>query len=87
MNMENRKFCQSCGMPMDETLFGTEADGTKNADYCHYCYEIGAFTADCTMDEMIDFCVKPMVEETPGMTADAAREMMQKFFPQLKRWQ
>ena len=36
---------------------GTEADGTKSREYCNYCYENGAFTANCTMEEMIDFCV------------------------------
>lgn len=31
-------ICQSCRMPMDrEELFGTNADGSKNADYCMHC--------------------------------------------------
>lgn len=48
--MEER-YCQSCGMPMGQTdaLYGTEADGSKSGDYCHYCYAEGAFTVDCTM--------------------------------------
>lgn len=86
--MEER-FCQSCGMPMGETdeLYGTEADGTKSRDYCSYCYANGAFTANCTMEEMIKFCVKPTVENVPGMTEESARAMMHEHFPQLKRWQ
>lgn len=86
--MEER-YCQSCGMPMGQTdeLYGTEADGTKNHDYCKYCYENGAFTANCTMEEMIDFCVQPLLENMPGMTEAGAREMMQAQFPLLKRWQ
>ena len=37
--LENTRFCQSCGMPLpdDRSLDGTEADGTKNWDYCTYC--------------------------------------------------
>ena len=33
-----QKICQSCAMPIDESTFGTEADGSKNQEYCHYCY-------------------------------------------------
>ena len=86
--MEER-YCQSCGMPMGPTdeLYGTEADGSKSKDYCHYCYTGGAFSVDCTMKQMIDFCVQPMVEAVPGMTAEQARGMMNEQFPKLKRWQ
>ena len=49
-----QKFCQSCGMPIDDSTFGKEADGSKNEDYCHYCYADGHFTKECTMDEMIE---------------------------------
>ena len=47
-----------------------------------YC----AFTSDCTMEEMIEFCVPVMVKENPGMSEDKAREMMTQYFPTLKRW-
>ena len=85
--MEDR-YCQSCGMPMGPTneLYGTEADGTKSKDYCSYCYENGKFTADCTMQEMIDFCTPIMAQNHPGMTESDAAARMRSFFPQLKRW-
>lgn len=85
----NEKYCQSCGMPMGNTdeMYGTEADGTKNGDYCKYCYDKGKFSADCTMDEMIDFCIPHMTSSNPDMTEDKARSMMKEFFPTLKRWQ
>ena len=47
------KFCQSCGMPLTEDVLGTNADGSKNEDYCMYCYKDGKFLQDCTMEEMI----------------------------------
>ena len=50
-----QKICQCCAMPIDESTFGTEADGSKNQDYCLYCYKNGHFTKNCTMDEMIEF--------------------------------
>ena len=34
-----QKFCQSCGMPLsDATVLGTETNGSKNEEYCCYCY-------------------------------------------------
>ncbi len=85
--MEER-YCQSCGMPMGKTdeLYGTEKDGSKSADYCSYCYQDGAFTFDGSMEEMVEICVPPMVENSPSMTEDAARGMMKQILPMLKRW-
>ena len=64
MEMENMIFCQSCAMPMmkDED-YGTNQDGSKNEEYCTYCYQSGAFTADITMEQMIEACV-PTVSYT-----------------------
>ena len=61
MEQNGMKFCQSCGMPMgEEALYGTNADGSKNGDYCRYCFEKGAFTFDGGMEEMVEFCVPKM---------------------------
>lgn len=81
-------YCQSCGMPMGEgnELYGSEADGSKNEDYCKYCYDQGAFTTDCTMEGMIEQCVPLMVSSNPDMSEEDARNMMLQFFPSLKRW-
>lgn len=84
MNHE-QKFCQSCGMPMKNAQHGTETDGTPSPDYCSYCYEGGKFTVDVTMEQMIEFCAKPMADAT-GMTSVEAKTQMEMFFPQLKRW-
>lgn len=87
MNPNGQTFCQSCGMPLcDPSVIGTEQDGSPSEHYCKYCYENGAFTGDMTMEEMIDFCVGPMVESTPGMTAEQAKDRMAAFFPTLLRW-
>lgn len=84
----NEKYCQCCGMPMGNTdeMYGTNGDGSKNEDYCKYCFENGAFTSDCTMDEMIEFCIPHMVAGNSDMTEEKARTMMKEFFPTLKRW-
>ena len=88
--MEN-KFCQSCGMPItSEEQFGRNADGSKNEEYCSYCYRDGAFTENCTMDEMIDHSLQFLDEVNKDMehpsTKEEARAEMQKLFPMLKRW-
>lgn len=85
--MENTKFCQSCAMPLTkEEDFGTNANGTKNEDYCVYCYTDGAYTSECTMDEMIEFCVPHMSSNNEGMSEEEARKQLKGFFPTLKRW-
>ena len=62
-----QKFCQSCGMPLTDEVLGTNADGSKNEDYCMYCYKDGKFTQDCTMDEMIEFCSQFVDEVNKNM--------------------
>lgn len=90
--MMDTKFCQSCGMPLDsEKVYGTNADGSLNDDYCVYCYQQGKFTQDCTMDEMIEHCAQ-FVEEfnkdsEQKVTKEEAITGMKQFFPTLKRWQ
>lgn len=86
--MEQVSFCQSCGMPMkaEDNLYGTNADGSNNEDYCMYCFKEGAFTSNMSMEEMIEFCVPHMVSGNQEMTEAAARASMQAFFPRLKRW-
>lgn len=80
------QFCQSCGMPLTGEVLGTEKGGGKSGDYCSYCYRDGAFTSECSMEEMIDFCVGPMVQHNPGLSEADAKARMMQFFPQLKRW-
>ena len=83
-----QKFCQSCGMPLgaDESVYGTEKDGSLNRDYCIYCYKDGSFTGDMTMEEMIEFCIPFTLEAEPGKTREEAKAEMEQFFPHLKRW-
>ena len=82
------KYCQSCGMPMGATneMYGTNAGGSKNGEYCKYCFENGVFTSDSTMEEMIEICISHMVSANTGMSEDKARKMMYEFFPTLRRW-
>lgn len=79
-------------MPLTDDILGTNADGSTNEDYCTYCYTAGAFTrpADCTMEQMIEFCARfndEMNEHTGlNLTPEQAKERMRQLFPTLKRW-
>ena len=90
INDMEQKFCQSCGMPLTNELLGTNADGSKNEDYCIYCYKDGKFLQDCTMDEMIEHCSQFVDEVNKNLprpiTREQYKEEMRKFFPYLKRW-
>ncbi len=81
------RICQSCAMPMNEdNLLGSNADGSKNQDYCVHCYQNGQFMhPNETMEQMIETCVPFMVKE--GWDEDKARTEMQNLLPKLKRWQ
>jgi general stress protein 26 len=84
------KFCQSCGMPLTDEVLGTNADGSKNEEYCMYCYKDGKFTQDCTMEEMIEHCAQFVGEFNEGsglqLTREEAIGQMKMFFTHLKRW-
>ena len=89
-NMNKMCFCQSCGMPLTDEMLGTESDGSKNEDYCVYCYKNGAFTRECTMEEMADFCVQFVDQYNANtgqhLTREEYKAGLMQFFPTLKRW-
>ena len=79
-------YCQSCGMPLsrDSKGGGTEADGSKSAEYCSHCYAGGKFTSpDLSVDQMIQRVQGKMKEmHIPGFLA----KRFTKGIPNLKRW-
>lgn len=87
--MEERSFCQCCGMPLDAPENrGTEADGSLSRDYCRYCWQNGAFTApEATMEDIIAFNLKFNEENGyPFGPREEAERNMRAWFPTLKRW-
>ncbi|MDF2717901.1 MAG: transcriptional regulator [Paenibacillus sp.] len=83
----DKLFCQSCGMPLASAEdAGTNADGSRNEQYCIYCYKEGAFTSpDATVQTMIEECI-PHVRSAQGISEQEARDMLGKIIPTLKRW-
>lgn len=79
-------FCQSCGMPLsrDAQGGGTEADGSRSAEYCSHCYQGGAFTQpDMTAAQMVERVRAKLTGMylPPNAVERAVREI-----PGLKRW-
>ena len=82
---EPRKLiCQCCGMPInDDSILGRDKDGTLNEEYCKWCYADGTYTYN-NMDELIDVCVKNMVNE--NFTEEQARSYLKEMLPKLDYW-
>lgn len=78
-------ICQSCGMPLEDDIMGHDADGSINEDFCKWCYEGGAYTAECTMEEMAELCTDIMVKEQ-GADQEQTRAYMLDLLPKLNRW-
>jgi hypothetical protein len=79
------QICQSCGMPMVKPEdFGTDINGSKNEEYCTYCFQDGKFTLDATLEQMIKKLVT--MHDQMGMTEEEARKMANENLPKLKRW-
>ena len=70
-------------MPLTPEVLGTNADGSKNEDYCIYCYKDGKFTNDCTMDEMIECCAQFVNEVNKGLSQPITKEEFEQ--PEYKR--
>lgn len=80
-------ICQSCSMPLrSDKDFGTNADSSKNKDYCHFCFKEGKFTDEgMSMEQKIEKMVG--MAKQMNIPEDKAREMAQNILPKLKRWQ
>lgn len=78
-------LCQCCAMPMrTEEEFGRNADGSKNLEYCCYCFKNGAFsTPNITLNQMIEKVAALM--KKMGMTDEQILKTKQ-LIPTLKRW-
>ena len=83
--MNTAKYCQSCSMPLDnEEILGTERNGSKNEEYCKYCYVNGSFiNPDMKIDDM-RVIVRTQMEKR-NIPSNVI-EMAVNILPQLKRW-
>jgi len=75
-------------MPMlKETDFGTDKDGRRNTEYCHYCFQAGQFTnPNLTLEEQISKLTHMAMGQNAISEKDASTQAT-KVLPNLKRWQ
>ena len=83
LGVPQQRFCQCCGMPLEDGIISRNQDGTPNEDYCQWCYADGTYTYS-DMDELIEVCVRHMA--TDGFTEEQARAYMRERLPQLDYW-
>ncbi|MCL1844382.1 MAG: zinc ribbon domain-containing protein [Defluviitaleaceae bacterium] len=89
MSVQNEApICQSCEMPMNEPKeFGKNADGSKNDDYCCYCWKKGKFTEPKKkFEDAVEFNIQFVMKDGAAETEDEAREMLKESMSKLKRW-
>jgi hypothetical protein len=74
-------------MPLQKNEdFGTNADGSKNKEYCHFCFQNGHFIdSNITMEQQIGKLVGIAVSQQ-NMPEGQARKMANEIIPTLKRW-
>ena len=79
-------FCQSCTMPIDNPADrGTEKDGSKNSEYCKYCYQNGALIEpDMDLEKMKSIVTTQM--QKMNLLKDIIQKSLNSL-PYLKRWQ
>ena len=76
-------ICQCCGMPLDDSIISHEKDGSRNEDYCKWCYADGAYMYS-NMDDLIEICVKNMVSD--AHPESEVRAYLKASLPQLDYW-
>lgn len=79
----NNKFCQCCGMPLNDEVVSHNIDGTINEEYCKWCYLDGKFTYH-NIDELIEACLPFMKEQ--GFKEEEALAYMKENLPKLNYW-
>ena len=84
--MEEKLVCQSCSMPiMQNEHIGTNKDGSRNSDYCVFCFKEGGFVQNMSLDEFIEHSLQFASEV--GMSTEDFRAYCNAKLPTLKRWQ
>lgn len=77
--------CQCCGMPLEtEDMVSQETDGSRNGEYCKWCYAGGEFTYP-DMESLKRFLVSSMSGE--AFPPEQAEAYFSQRLPTLRHWQ
>lgn len=75
------KFCQSCAMPLNKNILGTEMDGSRSQMYCTQCYLNGKFVQPTlTYNDMLEIGLRG-INQARG--SKMAKWLMKKSYPML----
>lgn len=83
LGARRRLVCQCCGMSLSESSMSREPDGTRNEDYCRWCYRDGKFLYN-DLDELTDFLVEQLSDK--NWPPEQVREYLQTELPRLEHW-
>lgn len=83
LGAKRRLVCQCCGMSLSESSMSREPDGTRNEDYCRWCYRDGQFLYH-DLDELTDFLVEQLSDK--NWPPEQVREYLQTELPRLEHW-
>jgi len=92
-NQVERRYCQSCGMPLDLSkteYLGTNADHSHSEEFCYYCLKDGEYIVDYSLEQMVDVWVK-YTDKYNGYVntcyqPEELRALLKKRLPTLGRW-
>ena len=86
-NIPDGPVCQSCGKPTNkQDDLGTNDDGSRNSEYCSFCFQKGKFTyPDIKVDHMIEIYASLMMA-MKDIPENEAKEAAKSYIPTLKRW-
>ncbi|WP_440896673.1 zinc ribbon domain-containing protein [Amphibacillus sp. Q70] len=82
-------ICQVCGMPLEEDVYiSKDESGHFNENFCKWCFTDGKHQYNkANFDELIEVCVKNMLQLNPKYSEQQVRIMLKEKLPKLKYWQ
>jgi len=80
------ELCQSCGIPLNSNNMGLNTDKSQNTEYCHFCYNNGAFTEPKLTLELQKKKLADMAVSKLNLSEKEAISMANETLPKLKRW-
>ena len=78
--------CQSCGMPLEKGLLGTNKNKNYNDEFCKFCFVNGQFTKpNLKLKDAIESSITHMIKELK-LNREEAEFLANKTIPKLSRW-
>ncbi len=73
-------------MPLREGFYGTNANGSRQSEYCKFCYASGAFAdPELKLEGMIQLSTEHMKREL-GFDHEKSEQLARSVIPNLARW-